>query len=82
MSNTNKLSKEVLNLSQFIKDTVRQNVTTSVLEGKLQLNELQLKSLLTLIDGSIDHGTQKGLPSFQRTAKFLEEESLASKKKK
>jgi hypothetical protein len=82
MSNTNKLSKEVLNLSQFLKDTVRQNVTNSFLEGKLQLNELQLKSLLSLIDGSIDQGTQKGLPSFQRTVKLLDEENLSSKNKR
>lgn len=82
MSNTNKLSKEVLNLSQFLKDTVRQNVTNHFLEGKLQLNENQLRSLLELLDSSIDSGTQKGLPNFQRTAKLLDEENSFSKNKK
>lgn len=82
MSAINKLSKEVLNISLFSKDTVKNNVTNSALKGELSLNQDQLKHLLSLIENSIDQATQKGLAVFEKNLKntleteFLERKSL------
>ena len=82
MNTVDKISKEVINLTEYAKDVVKNNLATSPLKGQLKLEESQLTSLIQLIDVSITSGIQKGLPNLQKNIKKIIQEAPSSAVKK
>lgn len=81
MNTVDKISKEIISLTEYAKDVVKNNITSSPLKGQLKLEDSQLNSLLQLIDMSITSGIQKGLPNLQKNIKKIMEESSTNTKK-
>jgi hypothetical protein len=76
MNQVDKISKEALNLLSYSKDVVANNLAALNKEGKLtpQLNELQLKTIVSILESSVSQGFQKGLPTFQKSVNNVLEE--------
>jgi len=66
MNTVDKISKDLLSLNSFVKDSVKTSVVESAQKGQLNLSEDVLKNLLFLVEASIDNSVQKALTSFQR----------------
>lgn len=84
MNQVDKISKEVLNLLSYSKDVVASNLTAFNKEGKLtpQLNEVQLKTIVSILESSVSQGFQKGLPTFQKSVNNVLEEVRNEEKRK
>jgi hypothetical protein len=70
MSVVNKLSKEVLNLFNFTKDSAKQAITEFAFKEKIAISPAQLNQLLLVVESSIDQSYQKSLGSFQKTVEL------------
>jgi hypothetical protein len=81
MNTVDKISKEVISLTEYAKDVVKNNLTSGPLKGQFKLEDNQISSLLQLIDVSITSGIQKGLPNLQKSIKKIIEESSTNTKK-
>jgi hypothetical protein len=68
MNQVDKISKETLNLLEYSKDVVKENLTTANVTGQLEpkLSDEHLKKVLHLVDVSMSQGYQKAIQSFQR----------------
>jgi hypothetical protein len=89
MKNSEKISREVLNMFEYSKDVVKSNIISANSSGTVnpQLTEAQLQSLSNIIDISISDGAHRGLSSFQRSVENIisiasETDIDATKKKK
>ena len=66
MNTVDKISKDLLSINSFVKDSVKTSVVESIQKGQLKLTEDVLKNLLFLVEASIDDSVQKALTNFQR----------------
>lgn len=83
MNTVDKATKEVMNLTNYLKDVVKENLT----KEKLDLTEVQLSAVSRLVDLSIEQGFQRSVTSFQKSlGRLLKEDALkqdvSSKKSK
>lgn len=67
MNLVDKISKDLLALNAFIKDSVKVVLIESAQKGQITVNEEGLKNLLFLVESSIDNSVQKALSNFQRS---------------
>ena len=84
MNQVDKISKEVLDLLRYAKDTAKSNLVTANSNGQLesQLSDAQLNSVLSVVDSSLSQGYLKGLTSFQNSLKNIVSLEDNSKKRK
>jgi len=80
MNQVDKLSKEVLVLLNYAKDTAVANLTVANSKGQLdpKLEPSQLLAVIDVFTSSLNQGYQKGLGSFQSVVK----EQVANQTKK
>jgi len=69
MNIIDKITRDSKILVDSAKDTISKNITTAVLQKKLDLNERQLTEILNLIEVSSSEGYQKSLSVYQNTIK-------------
>ena len=85
MNTTDKISKELLSLTSFIRDNTKKNIVETFQKGQLTSKEDELKNLLFLVDSTIENSFQKALNNFQKSVNVhvnaLKEELSFSKKK-
>ncbi len=67
MNLVDKISKDLLSLNSFVKDTVKKNIVDHVQRGQISLRDDELKNLLFLVESSIDNSVQKAMTNFQRS---------------
>ena len=68
MNSVDKISKEVLALLEYVKDTVKINLANSNFSGNFspKLTDEQVSGISNLIDVSISQGYQNAITSFQK----------------
>jgi hypothetical protein len=71
MSATNKISKELLNVLTFIKDSVKSDLTNSALKAEVALDQEKLLKLHSIVESSFERSTQKALVNFERNSKNI-----------
>jgi hypothetical protein len=69
MNTIDKISKEFIGITEYVKDVVKSNLATSALKNSL--NESQLSSLIQVVESSINTGVQKAIPNFQKNIKII-----------
>jgi hypothetical protein len=69
MNNVDKVSKDVKNIVESIKDLSSANLLNAVRSNSVQLDELQLSRIIAVVNMSLDEGFQRALPSFQNSVK-------------
>lgn len=69
MNIIDKITRDSKILVDSAKDAISKNITTAVLQKKLDLNERQLTEILNLIEVSSSEGYQKSLSVYQNTIK-------------
>lgn len=82
MNTVDKISKEVMNLTEYVKDVVKTNLTSNSTKAQFGLEENQLSSLIQLIEVSIATGAQRGLPNLQKSIKKIIQEELSTTDKR
>jgi hypothetical protein len=69
MNNTDKITRDAKLLIESAKDTAANNLLVAIKTNSLDLSEVQLKKVLTLLNISMEEGYQKAVPTFQKMVK-------------
>jgi hypothetical protein len=69
MNTVDKISRDAKLVVESVKDSLVKNLTTTVYNKQLDLNEHQLAEVVRLIELSTDEGYQRSLNVFQNTVK-------------
>lgn len=79
MNDVDKISKEVKNLVESVKDSLQARVLTAAKNDVLQLNQQQLEKLFQLMEITFDESYQKAIVNFQKTLKKYLESTTSNK---
>lgn len=69
MNTLDKITRDSRLLVNSAKDAISKNITSAVLDRKIELNERQLSEVLKIVELSCDEGYQRAYNVFQKTIK-------------
>lgn len=69
MNDVDKVSKEVKNVVESVKDTLQSRIVSAARSDTLQLSQQQVEKLVQLVQVTFDESYQKAIVHFQRSVK-------------